>query len=228
MRRLPRRLPGEAALTTPAAPGAAWDFPTRAFHWSLALLVVFSYITGKAGGPWMDWHMRSGYTILALLLFRVVWAFVGPRNARFAAFVRGPRAAWQYARALASGAPPRSEGHNPLGGWMVVAMLALLAVQAGTGLFSNDESSHEGPLAAKVSNAFVDQASTIHAYNQWLIVAAVALHVIAIGWYQLRLRIDLTRAMIAGPVDVRATAGALAIVALASAAVYWLVVVYPR
>jgi cytochrome b len=225
---VPRRLPGEAALTAPAAARGAWDFPTRAFHWALAVLVVFSYITGKTGGPWMDWHMRSGYAILALLLFRLAWAFFGPANARFRTFVRGPRAAWIYARALAAGAPPRMEGHNPLGGWMVVAMVALLVLQAGTGLFSNDESSHEGPLAAKVSNAFVDRASIVHAYNQWLIVAMVGLHVAAIGWYQMRLGIDLTRAMILGRVDARTTAFASAILALASAAVYWLVVVYPR
>lgn len=206
----------------------AWDFPTRAFHWSLAVLVVFSYVTGRLGGPWLDWHMRSGYAILTLLLFRIAWAAAGPANVRFRTFVHGPRAAWQYARALAAGAPPRVEGHNPLGGWMVIAMLALLAVQAATGLFSNDDSSHEGPLAAKVPNAFVDQASVIHSYNQWLIAAAVALHVLAIGWYQVRLGIDLTRGMILGPVDGRTSAIAAVILALATGAVYWLVVIYPR
>ena len=93
-----------------------WDLPTRIFHWLLAVLVVCSYITGKAGGPWLDWHMKSGYAILALLVFRLAWAFVGPTHARFTSFVRGPREAWQYTRTLFAGAPARVEGHNPLGG----------------------------------------------------------------------------------------------------------------
>src|SRR5207253_2863090 len=113
-----------------------------------------------------------------------LWAIVGPPRARFTSFVRGPRKTWQYARTLLAGNPARAEGHNPLGGWMVVIMLAAFMLQAATGLFSDDDSSHAGPLAVKVSQAAVGRLSAVHEYNQWILVALVAVHVAAIGWYQ--------------------------------------------
>src|SRR5207248_8521952 len=162
------------------------------------VLVVFSYATGKIGGAWMEWHMRSGYAILALLGFRLAWGFMGPGQARSASFLRGPSTAAAYVRALRGGERRRTPGHNPLGGWMVMLMLALLLLQAGTGLFSNDESAHEGPLAAKVSEAMVDRMSAIHGWVQVVLVIAVALHVAAVLFYQLGLRIDVLRTMTAG------------------------------
>jgi len=208
-----------------ASPGAPWDFPTRAFHWSLAALVVFSYTTGKVGGPWLDWHMRSGYAILALLVFRVGWGFVGGGNSRFASFIRGPRAALDHGRALISRSVRNAAGHTPLGGWMVLAMIAFFALQAVTGLFTNDESSHEGPLAAMVSNATVDRMSVIHEWNQWVLVGLVAVHVLAIAFYHAVLRMNLTRTMVGGPVAFPARAWI--VLALAAAAVYVVVMVVP-
>ena len=213
-------------MSSPHAEGAAWDLPVRAFHWLLATLVVFSYVTGKIGGPWLEWHMKSGYGILGLLLFRVAWGFAGSPNARFSTFLRGPRAALSHVRALRAGHPPPSSTHNPLGGWMVVAMLAVLALQAATGLFTNDESSHEGPLAALVANATVDRMSVIHDWNQWLIVGAVVLHLAAIAFYQWVLGRNLTRAMVFG--SVRFPALAAVLLALAAASDYALVVLLPR
>jgi cytochrome b len=128
-------------------------------------------------------------------------------------------------------------GHTPTGGWMIVAMLAILAVQAASGLFADDEIATQGPLAVKVSNAFVAKMSALHSYNQWLIVAAVALHVAAIAFYQGYLKADLVGPMIHGKAEVRAPQAApklapgwlaAALFALACAAVYYLVVVYPR
>lgn len=212
-----------------------WDAPVRIFHWALAALVVFSYTTGKLGGDWLPWHMRSGYCILALLLFRLVWGIVGSDTARFASFVRGPRAALAYTRALLARRPARFPGHNPIGGWMVLAMLAALMVQAGSGLFADDEIATQGPLAVKVSNALVARMTRIHDLNQWVIVGAVALHVVAIAIYQWGLRMDLIGPMFHGsaaidaPVQPRRASNALAAVVLATAAagVYWLVAVYP-
>ena len=109
---------------------AIWDAPIRLFHWALAMLVTFSYVTAKVGGGWMEWHVRSGYCVLTLLIFRLAWGIAGGETARFAGFVRGPRAALDYARALRTRRPPPIRGHNPLGGWMVVAMLAILLLQA--------------------------------------------------------------------------------------------------
>jgi cytochrome b len=225
---VPRRIPPETALSPTATARFVWDLPTRVFHWLLAGLVVFSYITGKAGGPWMDWHMRSGYAILALLVFRLAWAFAGPVHARFGSFVRGPRAALRYGRTLLAGTPARVEGHNPLGGWMVVLMIAALTVQATTGLFSDDDSSHTGPLAAKVSEAAVGRMSALHYYNHWFLMTLVAVHVAAIGWYQWRWKMDLVRPMVVGRVDAGITLLGAVLLAVAAALVYWLVVVYPR
>ena len=143
-----------------------WDLPTRIFHWALAVLVVFSYTTGKIGGDLMGWHLRSGYAILALLVFRLAWGIVGSQTSRFNHFVRGPRAAIAYARAIMARSPPLLVGHNPLGGWMVLFMLALLLFQAATGLFADDEIATQGPLAVKVSSAAVSRMSKLHDYNQ--------------------------------------------------------------
>lgn len=216
---------------------AVWDLPLRLFHWALAGLVVFSFVTGKVAGSWLEWHMKSGYAILALLLFRLAWGLVGSQTARFTGFVRGPRAGLQYLRATLARRPPQVLGHNPLGGWMVLFMLALLLVQAASGLFVDDEIANTGPLAAKVSNAAVARLTTLHRYNEWVILGAVVLHLVAIAAYQWGLRVNLVGPMLHGrmaapaPIKPPASASpwlAAVLFALACAAVYWLVVIYPR
>ena len=216
-----------------------WDVPTRIFHWALAVLVVFSFTTGTIGGGWMEWHLKSGYAILALLIFRLAWGAVGSQTARFASFLRGPSAAWKYARELFATGHLAVIGHNPLGGWMVVMLIAVLLLQAATGLFADDEIATQGPLAVMVSNALVSRMSAIHAYNSWVIVGAVAVHVLAIALYRWRFKVDLTSPMLHGwksvPPDMRRpdlsqTSPALALIALACAAafVYWLVAIFPK
>jgi cytochrome b len=207
-------------------PATAWDLPTRVFHWALAVLVVFSFTTGKIGGPWLEWHMKSGYAILALLLFRVAWGFAGPANARFTAFVLGPAAALGHARDLVARRVAAKAGHTPLGGWMVLVMLAVLALQAATGLFTNDESSHEGPLSRMVSNAMIDRMSVIHGWNQWVVATVVGVHVAAIVYYHAALKANVTRGMVSGPAHVPLRAWVL--LAAAAGAVYYVVVVVPR
>ena len=226
-------------MTSPLDRIRVWDLPTRIFHWSLAALVVFSFTTGKIGGGWMQWHLKSGYAILALLAFRLAWGLFGSRTARFTHFVRGPRAALEYTRATFAGPYPVTVGHNPLGGWMVVLMLAMLLVQATSGLFADDEIATQGPLAVKVSNALVARMSAIHYYNGWVIVAAVSLHVVAVATYQWGLKVDLLGPMAHGwktvppgirpPESVFASAAlAAAFLAVAATLVYALVVIYPR
>ncbi len=178
-------------------PVRIWDLPTRLFHWALALLIVFSVTTAKIGGNWMDWHLRSGYAVLTLLAFRLLWGFAGPRYARFAQFVRGPRAVLAYLRA-APGAAERHAGHNPLGAWSVLALLAALLVQASTGLFANDEIATEGPLAKLVSGATASAMTRVHLLNQNIIYALVALHVAAIAFYFFVKRENLVAPMITG------------------------------
>ncbi len=174
-----------------------WDLPTRLFHWSLVALVVFSVVTAQVGGNWMNWHMWSGYAILALIVFRLLWGFAGSRYALFAQFVRGPRAVLAYLRA-ARGAGERYAGHNPLGAWSVLALLAALLVQAGTGLFANDEIATEGPLSKLVSGATASLMTRVHSLNQNVIYALVALHVAAIAFYFFAKRENLVAPMITG------------------------------
>jgi cytochrome b len=208
-----------------------WDLPTRLFHWALVALVVTSFVTAKIGGNAMTWHLYSGYTILALLIFRVCWGFVGGRHARFASFVKGPGAVMRYLGTLFDRAAPRHVGHNPLGGWSVVLMLLSLATQATTGLFASDDIATEGPLAARVSGAVVTLCTRIHHWNEWVLIVLVSLHVAAIVFYAVYKRQELVRAMVTGraPVDGDAadtpdrTALAAVLAAAAGAVVYWLV-----
>jgi cytochrome b len=209
-----------------------WDLPTRVFHWALVALVVFSFVTAKIGGNALTYHMWSGYTILTLILFRLVWGFVGGRESRFASFVRGPTTVFQYAAGLLGKGSERYLGHNPLGGWSVVAMLTALALQASTGLFANDEIATEGPLAQYVSLATSLFLTRIHRLNQWVLVALVSLHVLAVLFYLFAKRDNLIGPMIHGhktwsrngtlSVPNR-TAAAFAIVCVAAVSVWLLV-----
>ena len=214
----------------------AWDLPTRIFHWALAALVVCSFTTGTIGGDWMPWHLRSGYTILALVVFRVAWGVVGSDTARFGRFLRGPRAVVEYARLTLAGRHPAGVGHNPLGGWIVVAMLAALAFQAATGLFSDDEIATQGPLAVKVSNAMVSRMSHLHDIGRWIVAGLALLHVAAIAIYRWAWGVRLAGAMVTGrmeapagapPPRIRSAALAAIVLAAAAAAVYALVEIYP-
>ena len=187
-----------------------WDLPTRLFHWLLVLLVTASIATGKfdslLGAGTLEWHRRSGLAILALLLFRVAWGFAGGTHARFASFLRGPRAVVAYAKSLGQGGAAEPAGHNPLGGWSVAAMLAALATQAATGLFLVQEDYFfEGPLAKHVSRAVSERLNAIHEANSWVIVALVALHLAAIAYYAIAKRQGIVRAMVTG--DKRLAAG---------------------
>ena len=176
-----------------------WDLPTRLFHWILVVLVVFSVVSAEIGGNWLDWHMRSGYCILTLLLFRLLWGFAGSYHARFANFVRPPAAVLAYLRDLRNGTLARQGGHNPLGALSVVVLLIAFLLQASTGLFANDDStSTEGPLAKLVSNHTSNLLTAVHEINQWVLYTLVALHVAAIAYYYFARRENLVTPMLTG------------------------------
>ena len=178
-----------------------WDLPTRLFHWSVAVLVAFSIVSAHLGGNWIDWHMRSGICILALVVFRILWGFAGPFHARFANFLRPPAVVLAYVRAMRQGdaaAPAAQAGHNPLGALSVIAMIAILLLQASTGLFSNDSISSEGPLAKFVSSATSDFVTRIHKVDQYVIYLLIALHVGAVVYYAVAKRDNLVRPMLTG------------------------------
>jgi len=200
-----------------------WDAPTRLVHWLIAILIPFSW--WSAHNDHLPWHRLSGYGILGLLVFRVIWGFVGASTSRFSDFVAGPA----RVRAYLADRPGAGVGHNPLGGWSVVAMLAALAAQVGLGLFSIDEDSLEpGPLARLVSFDDARAIAHVHHLMFWAVIALVALHLGAIAFYAMRGR-HLTRAMIVGraalPPGARAPrlvpAWRAILVAAAAAAVAW-------
>ena len=183
-----------------------WDLPLRLFHWLLVLLVVVSVTSAQIGGNAMQVHLLSGYTVLTLVLFRILWGFAGSTHARFASFVRGPAAAIAYLRALRSDHATRHLGHNPAGGWSVILMLAVLLVQAGTGLFANDDIATEGPLAKLVSKAVSDRITGIHHLNFKLLSVLIGLHLAAVAFYLFRKREDLVKPMLTGFKENTATA----------------------
>lgn len=179
-------------------PLKVWDLPTRIFHWLLVVLVVVAFASANIGGTAMDLHKRCGVAILALLVFRIIWGFVGSRASQFSAFVHGPQAVLGYALAMFRPGSQRHPGHNPLGGWSVLAMLALLLVQAGTGLFANDDILTEGPLYHLVGKSLSDRLTGIHETNAAILATLVILHICAIGFYYLIKKENLVLPMITG------------------------------
>ena len=174
-----------------------WDLPTRVFHWLLVVCVLGLVVSGQIGGSAMQWHFRLGYGVLALLLFRLLWGFVGGRWSRFVVFVRSPGVVLRYLRG--QGTPDMEVGHNPLGALSVLGLLAVGLVQVCTGLFSDDEIFNSGPLAHWVSADWVSLASWVHTeVNKVVLIALVLLHVAAIVYYRVAKRRDLVRPMVTG------------------------------
>ena len=159
-----------------------WDLPLRLFHWLLVASIVASYVTAKFIDD-RQWHFYVGYWTIGLLVFRILWGFFGPRHARFTNFIRSPSAAWLYLKGMSSKGTTPSIGHNPVGGMMVLLMLVLLAIQAGTGLFTTDAIIWAGPYNPSVSESTASFLSSVHYWNFNLILAVVGLHVAAILFY---------------------------------------------
>lgn len=174
-----------------------WDLPTRLFHWLLVAAVTGSVVTAQLGGNAMVWHFRCGFTIATLLLFRLVWGFVGGRWSRFAAFIYSPATVMRYLRG--QGRPEHAVGHNPLGAASVFAILGVLIAQFSTGLISDDEIAAVGPFAQFVSNATVSLATGYHkGYGKTLLIALVVLHVAAILFYFFVRHDNLVKPMLDG------------------------------
>lgn len=208
-----------------------WDFPTRLFHWSLVVLVIASFVTGNIGGNLMTIHMWSGYGIFALVLFRLAWGFVGGRQSRFVTFLRGPGTVVRYASESFRGDSPPHLGHNPLGGWSIIAMLLALLVQVGTGLFANDDILTEGPLYPLVSKDVSDWLTDIHQVNRIVLASLLAIHVFAVFYYLVAKKENLLKPMVTGikqwrgPADVSTGNPWLAILiaAMAAGVVYFVI-----
>ena len=172
---------------SPTVSVRVWDLPTRVFHWLLAAAVVGLVITGKIGGNALVWHMRLGLLVGALLLFRIVWGWVGGRWSRFASFIYRPDAVMRYLKGDHRPGDYFEVGHNPLGSFSVFALIAVLMLQVATGLVADDEIATVGPLNKFVATATGLLATGWHKnYGQWIVLTLVALHLGAIGYYRWR------------------------------------------
>lgn len=174
-----------------------WDLPTRLFHWALVLAVVGLVITGNVGGNAMVWHLRLGYAVMTLLLFRLCWGLVGGHWSRFVQFLYAPARVLADFRGQSS--PLERVGHSPLGALSVWAMLLALAMQVGSGLFSDDEIAFFGPLTRFVSYDTVSALTSYHKdVGKLVVLALVLLHVLALVVYKLVKRRALVASMVSG------------------------------
>ena len=181
----------------------AWDGPTRLFKWSLVALVTASWATQRFGDPTLTWHKLSGYAILVLLVFRLLWGVVGSSTARFSAWVSSPWRAAAYGLDLVRGRSRPYLSHNPLGAWMILALMAFVGSQAVAGLFTVDSNGiFGGPFAN--DGAFADPTL----WQRWMtryhhqafnvLLGLVALHVGVNLFYQFVKGDPIIKAMITG------------------------------
>ncbi len=203
-----------------SAEALVWDWPLRAFHWLLVLAVAGSFATHYAGIEWFDWHRRCGYVAVVLVGFRLAWGFVGPQYSRFKSFLRGPRTAIDYLRGRQ---PYPAAGHNPVGAASVLAFLGSLLIQAGTGLFANDEIANAGPFYGWVTHQTSNRLTALHDLNSSILVGLILAHLLAIAWYDGVRRLGLVHAFWtgrkAGAEGIRSSRGRLALVIVIAAAI---------
>jgi cytochrome b len=177
-------------------PMRVWDLPIRLFHWGIVLLVIVSYVSSQL--DWIPVHVLSGLTMLAALIFRLAWGFIGSDTARFAKFLVSPIAGLRHLSALREPTPDTQLGHNEAGGWMVIVLLLLLAIQVGTGLCARTKHEAVGPFAKYLDEATSTLLSQVHGFNFNLLLVAIVLHVAAVAVYRRIKGHDLLSPMITG------------------------------
>lgn len=182
----------------------AWDLPTRAFHWTLLALIVWAWVSVSfaeaLGDTTLVYHRINGLTILTLIVWRILWGFTGSSTSRFAGFVRGPTTVASYAGALLRGRAARYLGHNPMGGLMVLALLATIVTIGSLGLFAVDDNDLVGgPLYRLVGESQNIRLTRLHDqifYN--LLLPLVMLHIAVNSIYTLVKKDPLIQAMVTG------------------------------
>ena len=180
-------------------PVRVWDLGVRVFHWSLLVLLTGSWLTGTSEDDWMEVHQWLGISVLALVLSRVVWGFVGSETARFGHFIRGRRAVVTYLRGFFSFRVEHNRvGHNPAGGWSVLLLLGLLVAQAVTGLFSNDDVLFDGPLSGWAGKGLSDVITGVHYFLFNVLWVAIVVHIVGALAHLVFKRDNLITPMITG------------------------------
>lgn len=158
---------------------SAWDLPTRVFKWTLVALILAAPLTKWYGDVTLFWHRMVGYAILTLIVWRVLWGFFGGQTARLSHIVPSPLATIRYLQAMLKGRAPAYLGHNPLGAWMISALLLVVLTQALTGLFATDDIITDGPLKAFVSHDTSKWLTGIHDRLPQILLGLVILHILA-------------------------------------------------
>lgn len=211
-----------------SSPVRVWDILIRIFHWTLVASFIIAYLTSEEDNPW---HIYSGYTVLGLIIFRLIWGFVGSRHARFSDFVRSPAVVYQYVKSLLAGQPPHYIGHNPLGGWMVIAMLITLfavtlsglkvyAIEEDKGPFaslqsieltpvsaayaedeSDDDDNEEGNVRSESSEADEEFWEEIHEASTNVMLLLIGLHLVGVIISSRLHKENLVKAMFTGKKD---------------------------
>lgn len=210
-----------------------WELPIRLFHWTLVGLFIALFVSIEVMDN-IDRHAQLGYALLALVLFRLIWGFVGGTYARFGSFVHGPGTVLRYARSFPEKNPEPIAGHNPLGGWMVVVLLIALLAQALMGMFGNDDILFDGPLRHLVSKEVSDTLTALHEDLFHTLLVLVAIHIAAVVFHKVRKGENLVRAMVTGYKELPAEADAepsrggkswlaAIILAVCAGVVYWIV-----
>lgn len=193
------------AARRPEGAGArvrAWDGPTRLFKWTLVALVLMAWVTQQGGDAWLEWHIRNGYAILILLVFRLLWGFVGSSTARFSSWVTWPWTAVRYGIDLVRGRARPYLGHNPLGAWMIIALIAVVGSQAVAGLFTVDSN---GLMGGPFANLDFGDPTPVQRffsrYHHWafnVVLAFAIVHVLANLFYEFVKGDPVVGAMITG------------------------------
>ena len=204
-----------------------WDLTIRLIHWYFPAAIGVMWWSGEQGR--MEIHAWVGYSLLILVLTRIVWGFIGSESARFRHFVRGPGEIRRY---LASGGAYSS--HNPLGAVSVVVLLALLVSQTVSGTMSSDDILFEGPFAYWAQD-WSGAVADWHETNWRLLQGLIALHLIAVGWYQWKKCQPMVQTMIRGRSETRFSTAApkplwlsLMTASILSGALWWLITVAPE
>lgn len=181
------------AVTGKARTVTVWDFPTRIFHWAFAVAVVIAFVSSEADGAAFWIHVYSGTILIGFVVFRAIWGVIGSRYAQFGDFVHGPQAVSDYTQRLITFRPPHSVGHNPLGGWMVMALLAVVLFAVLTGMMSREDG-YVGPLSHIGGGAFGE----VHEGLGSFVMVLVGAHVLGVVVHGLISRENLVRSMITG------------------------------
>jgi len=178
---------------------ALWDIWIRIFHWGLVICVALLFFSGKTGELFFDWHKIAGELVFALIVFRLLWGFVGSSNVRISALLRHPKDAVSHLKKLSRGIVEPERGHNAAGSWAVIALLTLTAIQATTGLFAADEDELlEGPFYSLVSSDTAQVIMNIHHFNSNLLLTVILLHIVALVVYAVRGKRNLVPPMFTG------------------------------